>query len=78
MSETGWWGLCDARDARDACQDTHDWGFISGYPIDREMGMGPESGPWDSGSRSRTLSLVGTGYFLLPVGQNFDGVVTSS
>ena len=47
-----------------------------GYPIDSEMGMGPDSGPWDFGSRSRTLSLVGTGYFL-PAGQNFNGVVTT-
>ena len=75
MSETGWWGLCDARDA---CQDTHDWGFISGYPIDSEMGMGPD---WAHGifggipvAHGR---MVGAGYFTYPRGSNFNGVVTT-
>ena len=42
MSETGWWGLCDARDA---CRTRLGIPTIlpdPGYPIDSEMGMGPD------------------------------------
>ena len=43
MSETGWWGLCDARDA---CRTRLGIPTIlpdSGYPIDSEIVMGPDS-----------------------------------